>query len=175
MARPRRPFPTWPIWLLLCGLSLIGLRLLRGRSSSELRLPPSDTPVQVLRAIDGDTLLLADGSRVRLIGVDTPETKHPDRPPELWGPQAAAYTHSRVDGRVVTLQYDRERLDPYRRVLAFVWIEGELLNESLIREGYSRAVTSFPYRSDLQRRFQQAEKAARTQQLRIWAGSAATE
>lgn len=153
------------------GIALATLVLVRwnfGRSGVVASLPPSDVPVAVARAIDGDTLLLATGHRVRLIGVDTPETKHPDRPAEPWGFEAAAFTQERVAGRDVILQFDRERIDLYRRVLAFVYVDGDLLNESLIRTGLSRAITSFPYRTDLQRRFRNAEEEARAAGRGIW-------
>jgi len=76
---------------------------------------------RVERVVDGDTLLLAGGTRIRLLGVDTPETKHPDRPPEPLGFEAAAFTRSHVENRYVKLRFDRERRDRYRRVLAYVY------------------------------------------------------
>jgi micrococcal nuclease len=90
--------------------------------------------------IDGDTLLLDDGSRVRLIGVDTPETHDRTRRPELWGAEADAFTRAIVErgGGRVRLQFDDERLDKYQRYLAYVWIDGKLLNEELIRAGLGR-------------------------------------
>jgi micrococcal nuclease len=139
-------------------------------SGSQARdsLPPAGAPLRVARAIDGDTLLLESGHRIRLIGVDTPESKHPDRPPEPWGEEAARHTQERIAGRTIVLEYDRERLDPYRRVLAYVSIDGVLLNEALIHAGFSRAVTTFAYRGDMQRRFRVAEQSARDAARGIW-------
>lgn len=168
LGRRRHWMPTAPYWLLFLFALLLLIRWHADVPGPVDTLPAPGTPVRVVRAVDGDTLLLEGGCRVRLIGVDTPESKHPDRPPEPLGAQAARYTEERVAGREITLTYDRERFDAYHRVLAFVTIDGRLLNEDLILEGYSRAVTSFPYRSDFQRRFRKAEELARQEQRGIW-------
>ena len=126
-----------------------------------------DEQVIVKRVIDGDTLLLADGRRVRLLGIDTPETKHPDRPPEPWGAEASAFTRDRVGGRTVGLFYDTERTDRYGRTLAWVAVDGSLLNVELVRAGLSRAVLLSPLRPDFRRQLQAAEKAATAEGLGI--------
>ena len=58
---------------------------------------------KVKRAIDGDTLLLTNGERVRLIGVDTPETKHPQKPVQYFGKEASLFTKQMVDGKEARL------------------------------------------------------------------------
>jgi micrococcal nuclease len=67
---------------------------------------PAGDFVVVARAIDGDTLELAGGERVRLIGVDTPETKHPQKPVERFGAEASAFTSQLVAVKRVRLEYD---------------------------------------------------------------------
>lgn len=124
--------------------------------------------VHVERAIDGDTLLLASGHRVRLLGVDTPETKHPTRGVEPWGPQASEFTRRQAAGRDAVLEFDRERTDRYDRVLAWVWVDGRLLNEELVRGGYSAAVLISPLRPDLEKRLVAAEADARESRRGIW-------
>jgi micrococcal nuclease len=126
---------------------------------------------RVQRVVDGDTLLLTDGTRVRLLGVDTPETKHPTLPPEPLGVEASEFTRQHVEGRAVTLQFDRERRDRYHRVLAYVYLDDWMLNEELIRAGFSRAETRFPYSSAMKRRFRAAEKEARDNNRGLWANS----
>ena len=126
-----------------------------------------DEQVVVERAIDGDTLLLADGRRVRLLGIDTPETKHPNRPPEPWGAEASAFTRDRIEGRTVGLFFDTELTDRYGRTLAWVAIDGSLLNVELVRAGLSRAVLLSPLRPDFRRQLQAAEKAAVADRLGI--------
>ncbi|REJ72610.1 MAG: hypothetical protein DWQ29_20645 [Planctomycetota bacterium] len=151
------------------GALIASLSFLRAANVSRVP-PPLETAgeYEVARVVDGDTLLLETGHRVRLLGVDTPETKHPHRPAEPFGQAAAQFTRRAVEGRIVRLEFDRHRVDRYGRTLAFVRLGETLLNEELIREGFSRAETGFPFRSDYQRRFQEAESSARQQRLGIW-------
>lgn len=123
----------------------------------------------VERVVDGDTLLLADGTRVRLIGVNTPETKLPDVPPDPLGLEASEFVKKHVEGRHVTLRFDRERRDRYHRILAYVFVDDWFLNEELILVGYSRAETRFPYSNQMKRRFRLAEQTAQEHQRGMWA------
>ena len=173
--RIRRILPTWPVWTLLLLAALLVLRSGDDEGAASRELPPSGVSLGVERSIDGDTLLLESGHRIRLIGIDTPETKHPNRPAEPWGLEAAEFTRNRTDRHMVTLEYDRERLDAYHRILAFVYVDGELLNEELIRAGLSRAVTTFPFRSDLQRRFRNAEREAQQAGRGMWSADTKTQ
>jgi len=166
-----RRLPTWPAVAAALLLASLMLRLAADRQTGSLELPHGESqPVQ--RAIDGDTLLLASGHRVRLIGVDTPETKHPDRPPEPFGEEAAEFTRRMTEGRMVRLEFDRERIDVYRRLLAYVYVDDLLLNEELIRAGLSPAKTGFNYRGDMQRRFRRAEEQARQSGRGLWSTAA---
>jgi len=122
----------------------------------------------VLRAIDGDTLELAGNIRVRLLGVDTPETVQPDLPPEPWGPEASDFTKAFVAAGPVRLSFDRERLDRYGRQLAFVWRGDISLNEQLIAAGLSPAMTKYPYSPTMKDRFRAAEREAKRKRLGIW-------
>lgn len=106
--------------------------------------PDSSGPAQdarVTAVFDGDTIQVAWGARretVRLLGVDTPETVHPDRPVECFGPEASAYTTDRLLGRDVSLTFDRERRDRYGRLLAYVAVEGQSVNDELLDRGLAR-------------------------------------
>jgi micrococcal nuclease len=73
-----------------------------------------------VRVVDGDTLVLDGQETVRLIGVDTPETKEPREPVEAFGQEAYEFTKSLVEGRKVRLEFDLERIDKYGRTLAYV-------------------------------------------------------
>jgi micrococcal nuclease len=107
----------------------------------------------VERIIDGDTLLMANHKRVRLIGVDTPETKHPNKPVDHFGKEAAAFTRRIVEGKRVRLEFHpanapRAHKDStqQRRTLAYVFLDdGMLLNAELIKQGYGFAYTDFPF------------------------------
>jgi micrococcal nuclease len=102
----------------------------------------------VVRAVDGDTIIVRDGGRiedVRLLGIDTPETVDPRRPVGCYGPEASTFTKHLVTGRTVTLRYDRELHDRYGRFLAYVWLAGPrrvFVNAELVRLGYAR---SYPF------------------------------
>ena len=79
----------------------------------------------VSRVVDGDTLVVAEVGRVRLIGVDTPESVDPRRPVGDFAKEAAAFTKQLVEGRRVRLEYDSTRTDRYDRTLAYVYLEDE--------------------------------------------------
>lgn len=113
----------------------VGTGVVVSRASSEA-LPQA----RVERVVDGDTLdVLVDGTRtrIRLLNVDAPETKHPSRPVECLGPEAAAYlTKVLPTGTSVSLEYDVERRDRYGRTLAGVRLaDGSLVNTMLARRG----------------------------------------
>jgi micrococcal nuclease len=105
---------------------------------------------RVLRAVDGDTLLVRLGGgareRVRLIGVDTPEDVAPGRPVECWSRRAARYTEDAATGRTVTLDVGREPRDRYGRLLAEVRVEGAARNleEALLAGGFARPLAIAP-------------------------------
>ena len=126
-------------------------------------------PYYVERVVDGDTFVLEGGVRVRLLGVNTPETKHPRRPVEPLGPEASGFTKRHIEGRNVTLRFDRERRDRYHRVLAYVYVGEWFLNEELILAGYSRAETNYPFSNVMKRRFKAAEELARREKQGLWA------
>lgn len=111
----------------------------------------------VTRGIDGDTIEVSiknKAERVRLIGVDTPETVHPDKEIEPGGLEAAAFTKYILEGKTVVLEFDQlndkiNHRDKYNRLLAYVYlIDGEdsiCFNAELIRLGYSKAYTRYPF------------------------------
>ena len=130
----------------------------------------SEGPYTVERVVDGDTLLLTNGARLRLTGPDTPETVRPGHPIEPFGPEATQFTRQFVaetDGRI-RLQLDRERVDKYGRFLGYVWVGDRMLNEELIRAGLATAETGFRYSSSMKTRFRRAEEEAKAAKRGIW-------
>ena len=131
--------------------------------------------VKVKRVIDGDTIMLESGERVRLIGVDTPETVRPKTPVEQFGKEASAFTGRMVEGKRVRLEYDpanavRGHKDntSQRRTLAYVFLEdGTLLNAEIIRQGYGYALTRFPF--SRMEEFRRLEREARDRRRGLWA------
>jgi micrococcal nuclease len=122
----------------------------------------------VVRVVDGDTLVLDGGERVRLIGVNTPETKDPRRPVEYFGKEASAFVRRVAEGKRARLEYDQERADRYGRTLAYVYLEdGTFLNAEIIRQGYGHAYTRFPFRYADE--FRAYEREARENNRGLWA------
>jgi micrococcal nuclease len=104
----------------------------------------------VVRVVDGDTVIVAQGGRredVRLLGIDTPETVDPRRPVGCFGPEASAYTKHLLTGRRVRLEYDRVRRDRYGRALAYVYLDGSppvFVDARLVALGFARTLSIPP-------------------------------
>jgi micrococcal nuclease len=137
-----------------------------------------DTTVTVSRVVDGDTIEVSpavDGNdEVRLIGVDTPETKDPSEGIEPYGPEASAFATDDLTGQRVGLEFDVEREDQYDRLLAYVYVGEEMFNEVLLEEGYAQA---YPYEPNTryEDRFAAAQEEARAAGLGIWGLSQAQQ
>jgi micrococcal nuclease len=126
--------------------------------------------VKVERVVDGDTIEIKLGGKkekVRLIGIDTPETKKPNTPVMYYGKEASAYTKKRLEQQTISLEWDVDRRDKYDRLLAYVWIDNELFNETLIKEGYAR-LSTFPPNVKYVSLFTKAQEQARKQGSGIW-------
>lgn len=137
---------------------------------------PEDLPAGVhalASVIDGDTLLLENGARIRLIGIDTPETVHPDLPVEAFGPEATAFTARFLESGSPRLEFDRERKDRYDRFLAYVYVGDRQLNETLLRVGLARATLGYSFSSEMKARFRTAEREARRAAIGIWSSGPA--
>lgn len=92
----------------------------------------------VTRVVDGDTAVVkVDGQdiRVRMLGVDTPETVHPNKPVQFYGKEASNFTKDYLNGKQVWLEYDQSPTDRYNRHLAYVWTsKPKTINESTMRK-----------------------------------------
>lgn len=121
----------------------------------------------VVRVIDGDTIELESGQKVRYIGIDTPETKHPTKSLECFGEQAAEKNRALVEGKLVTLEKDVSETDRYGRLLRYVYVDGVMVNELLVREGYARA-SSYPPDIKYQDLFSEAEYQAQQAGEGLW-------
>lgn len=156
--------------LVLLLVVLLVVRLAgRGPWSSAPARPTQLREVQVWRVIDGDTLELVDGTKVRLIGVDTPELAHSGHPTEPLAEEAAWFTKQFLATGPVRLELDPyERQDRFGRLLAYVWVGDRMLNEQLLLAGLARARLEFGYSEARKVRFAQAEAQARQAKRGIW-------
>ena len=121
----------------------------------------------VTRVIDGDTIIIDNNEKIRLIGVDTPETVHPNKPVEYFGKQASAFTKGICEGKRVYLEYDQTMRDKYGRLLAYVYLEnGTHINAEIIKQGYGHAYTRFPFK--YMEEFRGYERYARESGIGLW-------
>jgi micrococcal nuclease len=125
---------------------------------------------EVRRVVDGDTLLLVSGARVRLQGIDAPETVREGFAVEAWGPQASRFADDFINraGHRVRLTFGLERKDQYDRFLAFVWDGDVMLNEELVRAGLAHARLGYRYSGSMKRRLARAQDEARRAGRGIW-------
>jgi len=94
---------------------------------------------------DGDTVVLADGRRVRYTGINAPEVAHEDRPQERFGPEARDFNRKLVLKKNVRLEFDRKKYDQYGRVLAYLFLQdGTFVNAELVKGGYAYYVFRRP-------------------------------
>jgi micrococcal nuclease len=121
----------------------------------------------VQEAIDGDTVKLSDGRKLRYVGVDTPELHHPTKGEQCFGEKAYQQNKSLVEHQLVTLEKDVSETDKYGRLLRYIWLGDKLINQELVSEGYAVA-RSFPPDIARQDILRQAEKSAREQQKGLW-------
>ena len=141
---------------------------------SAIDLPPAPSPTfqitsnqeeaLVVRVIDGDTVELEGGERLRYIGMDTPESTNQH---ECFGDEATARNRDLVEGRVVGLETDVSDRDRFGRLLRYVYVDGVMVNELLVREGYA-TVSTFPPDVKYQERFLAAQTAARQAAAGLW-------
>ena len=127
-------------------------------------VPVTETQVQVVRVIDGDTIEISGGAHVRYIGIDTPET-YPEE--EIYGPEAKAKNIELVEGKLVTLEKDVSETDKYGRLLRYVYVGDVFVNGELVRLGYAEAV-AYPPDTRYQWQLEQLEQQAKAAKRGIW-------
>jgi micrococcal nuclease len=122
----------------------------------------------VRRVVDGDTIELENGERIRYIGMDTPESVKPGVLVQCFAKEAAAFNRGLVEGKTVRLERDVSDRDKYGRLLRYVYLDdGTFVNEVLVQEGYAYAV-SYPPDVVKQDVFRAAERAARDTKRGLW-------
>lgn len=103
-----------------------------------------------------------------MIGINTPETVHPKKPIEYFGKEAKTYTQKHLLGKEVFLTYDWQKQDRYGRLLAYIWLESEMFNLKIIREGYAYAYLKYPFKEEYMKKFAQAQKYAQKNKKGLW-------
>ena len=134
---------------------------------------------KVVRVVDGDTIVVSPNEKVRLIGVNTPETKDPKKAVECFGKEATQFTRDAVEGKTIRLVLDkvntkRRHRDWHGRTLAYAYLDdGTMLNRELIRQGYAPAEIRFPFRYRAE--FRELEHQALIQTVGLWSSCSLSE
>lgn len=144
----------------------------------EKTLAPSPVTYTVKRVVDGDTLKIDYNGKeesVRLIGVDTPESVHPDESKNTeFGKKASEFSKNYLEGKQISLEFDVQERDKYGRLLAYVYLNGIMYNKTLLEEGYAKIATYPPnvkYVDD----FTKIQEEARNNKKGLWAYQTTTE
>jgi endonuclease YncB( thermonuclease family) len=183
--RTKKPHEVLPLILALFGVLLF---LVLAQMLSPVPVDPESDPLlsrdseididsepeiyraYVSRVVDGDTIivqLLDDEYRLRLIGIDAPETVHPQLPVQCYGEEASAYLTELIEEKFVQVEKDVSETDRYGRLLGYIWLGEIMVNEHLVREGYAFAVT-FPPDVKYQELLQEAQEDARLNLKGLW-------
>ena len=141
----------------------------------EKTAPPDDSKHKVLSVIDGDTITIgttAGSLKVRIIGIDTPETVHPSKPVEFGGPEASNRAKELLEGQTVVIHYDPDpehgKWGKYKRLLAYIDLpDGRDFGLVMIQEGFARAYPKYPF--SRQESYLKAEEIAKHNKTNIWA------
>lgn len=127
---------------------------------------------EVTRVIDGDTIVVKKDEqeyRVRMIGIDTPESVHPNKPVEYFGIEASNKLKELIENKNVELKADvtQDDVDRYGRLLRYVYLDDVDINLEMIKQGYAFEYTyRVPY--EKQEEYREAESNARLNNLGLW-------
>lgn len=181
-----RRWGRYLVVFLLGGLSAVGMGLVPTGSLSQKEnlgisggfattsaVPSAAETAVVARVIDGDTIELVDGRRVRYVGMDTPELTDKDASNWLlrscFAREAMEENRRLVDGKTVRLEKDISDTDRYGRLLRYVYIRDVFVNEALVRHGYAKVAT-FPPDVAHAEELLAAEREARREERGLWSG-----
>ena len=139
----------------VCGLLLLTVLILTAQGVK------SDSSAHCTRVIDGDTIELSTGERVRYIGIDTVE------PTDRLGKVITEFNRYLIEGKDIRLEFDIEKYDKYNRLLAYVYVDDIFVNATLVERGLAEVMT-VPPNVRHRRHFQQLQGKARKSKRGIW-------
>lgn len=181
-----RHLPVISVGILIIGIGISGAMVMSTRPHPEIThaqdtlhdiatLGPDE--YIVAKTIDGDTIDATDAHgatyRVRMLGINTPETKDPRRGVECFGDKASEFTHTTLSAAVVRLERDpsQDDTDKYGRSLRFVWVNDMLFNKEIVLQGYAYEYT-YDRPSKYQKELKDAQFDAQTHARGLWAPDA---
>lgn len=138
-----------------------------GISTKPISPSPEYNFNRVTKIIDGDTFELETGQKVRLIGINTPETKDPRKEIQCFGNQAEKETQKILIGKIIKLEKDISETDRYGRLLRYVYVDGLFINKYLVENGFAYSI-SYPPDIKYQKILSQSESLARKQGRGLW-------
>lgn len=131
-----------------------------------------ETLYEVIRVVDGDTFVInynGVNERVRLIGIDTPESVHPDDEKNTeFGVKVSNYSKEMLTGKNVMIELDVQKRDQYGRLLAYIYLDGQMYNKILLEKGFAKLAT-YPPNVKYVNEFIQIQKQARENGVGLWA------
>ncbi|MFH0979484.1 MAG: thermonuclease family protein [Candidatus Roizmanbacteria bacterium] len=151
-------------------------QIILNRKSINLKFfSPSLTPTlinqsqttKVIRVIDGDTIEIENGQKIRYIGINSPELHDPRRPVECFAQEAYEENKKLIEGKTVKLEKDISETDKYKRLLRYVYVDGTFINDYLVRQGFAQ-VSTFPPDVKYVQQFLEAENEARENNRGLW-------
>lgn len=163
------------VLILLVGI-FIGYGLGKDCAAPLVQILPSENKCEsqdfvgeykVARVIDGDTIEIEGGERVRYIGIDSPETMEPGKAMECFGPEATAKNKELVAGQTVRLEKDTTDRDKYNRLLRYVWVGDNFINLELVKQGFARS-SAYPPDIRYQAQFLEAQRQAEKAKSGLW-------
>ncbi|SFJ67131.1 micrococcal nuclease [Halobacillus dabanensis] len=150
----------------------------KSEAPSEVEASKGDNPTEqekvrakVTNVVDGDTIdiqLKGKEERVRLLLVDTPETIHPSKPVQPFGPEASNYAKEVLLDEEVRVEYDGPKRDHYDRILAYIWVDGKNFNQQLLEKGLARYAYVYDPPYTHAEAMSEAESRAKQQDKGIW-------
>ena len=179
---PRLKNKNWPLAILtlvlLTALFGVSEKINAPADKSAVSLMKPSSPVEelvlVTRVIDGDTIEIEGGQRVRYIGIDTPETVDPRRPVGCFGGEASVKNKELVEGKYVRLEKDILDKDKYGRLLRYVYVDNKFVNRELVKGGFAHMFT-VPPDVKYAEEFLRAEREAREAKRGLWETCATLE
>ena len=121
----------------------------------------------IKRVIDGDTVVLNTGEKVRYIGVNTPELSNRKKLIDCFAQEALTVNKQLVEGKQVRLEKDISNVDKYGRLLRYVYIENIFVNDYLVKKGFAQVAT-YPPDVKYQKLFLASQREARRENVGLW-------
>lgn len=149
---------------------LIGPKIQKNLPEVKINIPEKQqlkNNMVITRVVDGDTVEVENGIKIRYIGINSPETKDPRKRVECFGVEAYEFNKSLVEGKNATLEKDVSETDKYGRLLRYVWVEEKFINEEMVKQGFA-SIATYPPDVKYYKRLLDAQNYAKNNQLGLW-------